>query len=293
MPSLVACFAILLLVASVVRAEELGLVRIRLEPGHRDGMSIERCVKETFLKQTVSLFKYSGTLVQNGHALPAEVNSSQFELIVTVKEADNNVLVRRHSKPTDKLFLTAASSGDHYICFQAQHPALSHHHSHGGSNAAVHRGVNPLHFPLGPYVDLALEIYTGQPGDSQITAPVTLQLAKLSSLVNKANDLVSDIRSEQGLQRVPALDHLPPFIICCLCLCRKGRNTFNASASTSISTRSSGVFCRCLSWWRRWPAKCTTCRASLRLARLSNIMWLISGNLKLIRKGKIKNIFFK
>lgn len=168
---------ILLLAVNHVCGEELGLVSLRLEPGR------ERCFLEKLPAKTVALFKYSALPwnMQTNQPLP-ELTSS-LTLTVTVRENDNAVLTRKQSKPTDRLFLTAATTGDHYICFQA-----------GLTGSAAY---NP-----NLAVKLAYEIFIGDAGDPHITAPVSLQLHELAQSFVKAIATAAEVEREQATQRV-------------------------------------------------------------------------------------------
>lgn len=167
--------AVLLLLGMAAAAlAEKGLVSVRLD-GTR-----ERCFKEILPKDTVALFDYDISMWNPQTNSPAAVQDPNQQVLVTVREADGHVLTRKHSKATDRLFLTAATTGDHLICFQS----LTH-------------GYNPTAIPK-----LALEIFIGDAGDPHITPPITAQLNDLSYVVMRANELVGDVEREQALQRV-------------------------------------------------------------------------------------------
>lgn len=89
-------------------------------------------------------------------------------------------MTRQQSKPEGRLFLTAASTGEHLICFQS----LSSHN-----------------MPPNTVINLAVEIFLGDAGDPHITSPVEAKLNDLSYNIGRSNELVADIEREQALQR--------------------------------------------------------------------------------------------
>lgn len=86
-------------------------------------------------------------------------------------------MARQDSKPDGRLFITAATSGEHLFCF------------------AVKQYIPNSYCRLYP------EVYLGDPGDPRITSPVEAQLHEISYAVANNNELVTEIREEQKLQR--------------------------------------------------------------------------------------------
>lgn len=89
------------------------------------------------------------------------------------------MITRQQSKAKDRLFLTAATSGEHIFCYQAM---LSQY--------------SPSY-----YVKLGVEVFIGDAGDPHITSPVEAQLSDLAYQIGLAEDLVNDLQREQTLQR--------------------------------------------------------------------------------------------
>ena len=89
------------------------------------------------------------------------------------------MITRQQSKGKDRLFLTAANSGEHVFCYQAMLTQYS-----------------PSY-----YVKLGVEVFIGDAGDPHITSPVEAQLSDLAYQISLAEDLVHDLQREQTLQR--------------------------------------------------------------------------------------------
>ncbi len=77
------------------------------------------------------------------------------------------------------MFLTAASTGEHLICFRIASGQL----------------------PPNVVIKLSAEIFLGEAGDPHITSPVEAKLNDLSYTIGRSNSLVADIEREQALHR--------------------------------------------------------------------------------------------
>ena len=93
--------------------------------------------------------------------------------------AGHTIARQQQSKRRDRFFLTAATTGDHLICFQAMLTQYS-------PNLTVKLGV---------------EVFIGDAGNPHITSPVEAQLTDLAFQISKAVDQASDLQREQTLQR--------------------------------------------------------------------------------------------
>jgi hypothetical protein len=149
---------------------ELDKVHIRLE-GIR-----EKCLVEDLPEKTVLLVKHSATSWNMGTNAQVE---TPFQMLVTVRDASGHTVVRQQSKPNDRLFLTAAATGDHLVCFQAMLTQYS-------PNVVV---------------KLGLEVFIGDAGDPHITSPMEASLNDLAFMISKTVDQASDLQREQTLQR--------------------------------------------------------------------------------------------
>ena len=199
----------ILLMASTIMANELGLVSIHPEANR------EKCFKEQLPQNTVALFKYEGVpYIPPGKAPSAVQQVDNFQTQVTVRDANNNVVSTKIDKPSGRLFFTAPTSGEFQVCFKA----LQKH------------GYNP-----NSVLKLSPEIFIGDAGDPHITPPVALQLSDLSRVIMKANELVGDIEREQALQRVLNYIYL---------LFRNVKRTFKNLVRNLIVTPSSGPSCK-------------------------------------------------
>jgi len=89
-------------------------------------------------------------------------------------------MLRQQNKPDGKLFMTASSTGDHLICFQA---------------------ILSQYMP-NVHVRLPLEVFIGHAGDHDITSPIEAQLNDLHYKISRTVEQVTDIEREQALQRV-------------------------------------------------------------------------------------------
>lgn len=89
------------------------------------------------------------------------------------------MVTRQQSKAKDRIFITAPTSGEHLICYQA---ILSQ-------------------YSPNLYVKLGMEVFIGDAGDPNITSPVEAQLSDLSYQISLTEDLVNDLQREQTLQR--------------------------------------------------------------------------------------------
>lgn len=96
-----------------------------------------------------------------------------------MQDPNGHTVVRQQSKPSDRLFLTAATTGDHLVCFQAMLTQYS---------------PNII-------VKLGLEVFIGDAGDPHITSPVEFQVNNLGYHISKAMDQASELQKEQTLQR--------------------------------------------------------------------------------------------
>lgn len=149
---------------------ELDLVHVRLE-GIR-----EKCLVEDLPENTVVLIKHSAS------AWSSQTNQrvdTPFQVLVTVRDPAGYTVTRQQSKPADRLFLTAASTGMHMVCFQAMHQTYA-------PNAIV---------------KLGLEIFIGDAGDPSITSPMEAQLTDIGALIHNAAEQAADLQREQTLQR--------------------------------------------------------------------------------------------
>lgn len=133
------------------------------------------CLTEELSKATVLLVKYSAS-AWNIDSL-SQTNSN-FDIQVIIKDPMGNVVSRQQSRPTDKLFLTAATDGVHQICFQTS----------GIYNSKV-------------LVKLGVEVFIGGAGDPHIISPVEAQLHDLASVIRTAVGQVSLLQNEQNLQK--------------------------------------------------------------------------------------------
>ncbi|PJF18376.1 hypothetical protein PSACC_01791 [Paramicrosporidium saccamoebae] len=149
---------------------ELDKVHIRLE-GIR-----EKCLVEDLPEKTVLLVKHSATSWNTGSSAKVE---TPFQLLVTVRDSSGHTVVRQQSKPNDRLFLTAANTGDHLVCFQAMLTQYS----------------------PSVIVKLGVEVFIGDAGDPHITSPMEASLNDLAFMISKTVDQTSDLQREQTLQR--------------------------------------------------------------------------------------------
>lgn len=108
-----------------------------------------------------------------------EVPNPNLQLLVTVRDPKGHTVTRQQSKPDGRVFLTAATTGEHLICFQA---LMSQ-------------------FQPNVVVKLPVEIFIGDAGDPHITSPVEAKLNDLSYNIGRSNELVADIEREQALHR--------------------------------------------------------------------------------------------
>lgn len=133
------------------------------------------CLTEELPKATVLLVKYSAS-AWNMDTLT--LANSNFDIQVTIKDPMGNVVSRQQSRPTDRLFLTAATTGIHQICFQTS----------GIYNSKI-------------IVKLGVEVFIGGAGDPHIISPVEAQLHDLASVIRTAVGQVSILQKEQSLQK--------------------------------------------------------------------------------------------
>lgn len=150
---------------------DLEKVHIRLE-GIR-----EKClIEEQLSENTVVLVKHVATTWNSVTNMRVDM---PLQLVTTVRDPSGHTVVRQQSKPNDRLFLTAATTGDHLICFQAMLTQYS---------------PNVI-------TKLGLEVFIGDPGDPHITSPVEATLTGLAFQISKAVDGAADLQREQSLQR--------------------------------------------------------------------------------------------
>lgn len=157
----------LVMVALALKPET---VSVRLE-GHR-----KRCFVEELPKGTVLLIEFDSTL--HNSISNQRLDSPSYQMLVTVEEPSGHVITRQNSKPSSRLFVTAAVHGEHLICFQTL---------------------------LGQYVpnvytNLYAEIFLGEAGDPRITSPVEAHLHEFAYALSKSSELVAEVKREQGLQ---------------------------------------------------------------------------------------------
>ncbi len=134
----------------------------------------ERCLAEDLLENTVLLVKHSA------HAFTAGTKvESPFQLLTSVRDTAGHTVTRQQSKPADRLFLTAPSTGVFLVCFQAMHQT----------------------YAPNVYLEVGLEVFIGDAGDHTITSPMEAHLTDVAAAIGKAGDLVADVGREQALQR--------------------------------------------------------------------------------------------
>lgn len=149
---------------------ELDMVSIRLESVK------ERCLVEELPENTVVLVKHSAS---SWSSISKQRSDIPFQLLVTVRDPSGYTTVRQQSKPKDRLFLTAATSGPHLICYQAMF----------------------MQYSPNSIVKVGLEVFIGEAGDPYITSPVEAHMSDLSFQIEKASEHGSDMQREQVLQR--------------------------------------------------------------------------------------------
>lgn len=153
-----------------VALQELDMIHIRLE-GIR-----EKCLVEELPENTVVLVKHSAT---SWNSQTKQRQDIPFQLLTTVRDPSGHTVMRQQSKAMDRLFMTAATTGPHLICFQAMLQQYSPH----------------------SLIKLGLEVFIGDAGDPQIVSPVEAHLTDLTFQISKAVDQAADIQREQTLQR--------------------------------------------------------------------------------------------
>ena len=158
--------------AVVVVNGELGLMTTILE-----GMR-ERCFIEELPAKTVILVKHEASLLDVTTRQP--ITHIPLNLLVTVRDPQGHTVIRQQGKPTNKIFMTSSHDGEYSVCFQAM----------------------PTQFVPNLGTRLGLEIFIGDDRDPRITAPIEVQLQDLSAEIAHNNQLISDIKIEQQLQRV-------------------------------------------------------------------------------------------
>lgn len=168
-------------------AQELGLIHMRLE-----GMR-EKCLVEDLPANTVCLgtpshpfciphliaFVVKHTASTWDTVRNEQVSNPNLQLLVTVRDPKGHTVTRQQSKPDGRVFLTAATTGEHQICFQAL--------------------MNQ--FQPNTVIKLPVEVFIGDAGDPHITSPVEAKLNDLSYSISRSNELVADIEREQALHR--------------------------------------------------------------------------------------------
>lgn len=156
----------------VVVNGELGLMTTILE-----GMR-ERCFIEELPAKTVILVKHEASLLDVTTRQP--ITHIPLNLLVTVRDPQGHTVIRQQGKPNNKIFMTSSHDGEYSVCFQAM----------------------PTQFVPNLGTRLGLEIFIGDDRDPRITAPIEVQLQDLSAEIAHNNQLISDIKIEQQLQRV-------------------------------------------------------------------------------------------
>lgn len=88
-----------------------------------------------------------------------------------------NIVGSQDNKPEHRMFVTAAETGEHLVCFAVKQP--------------IPNSICKL-YP---------SVYLGDPGDSRITSPAEAALTEAAHKVSNNNALLGEISEIQKLQR--------------------------------------------------------------------------------------------
>jgi hypothetical protein len=146
-------------------------VSVRLE-GHK-----KWCSAEDLPKGTVLLIEFSSSL--HNSITHQRLDSPPYTVLITVENPSGHVITRQNfTKPSSRMFVTAAEHGWHFVCFQA---------------------ILGQYMP-NVYISLWPEVFLGEEGDSRITSPMVSQLHKHAYELSKTGGQIKEARREQELQ---------------------------------------------------------------------------------------------